>query len=177
MLRRTKKAILSILTASSLLIAGTLTATAASKLPDPTKAGFAEKLYRLDCGHSLANDESVWTPGRKCRTEYRILVNLLAAETGKRMVALGYRCSRSGVERPQGLVDPAKIDRLPSGQDVNWSTRGDWTQDKRHCLCRAIPYAWRPHRQRSLVPGFKNSDAASRVYLDQFSRWDERQRE
>ena len=41
----------------------TLTATAHSKLPDPTGAGFADKLYRLDGGHSLANDESVWTPG------------------------------------------------------------------------------------------------------------------
>jgi glyoxylase-like metal-dependent hydrolase (beta-lactamase superfamily II) len=26
-------------------------------------SGFADRLYRLDCGHSLANDESVWTPG------------------------------------------------------------------------------------------------------------------
>ena len=41
----------------------TLTATADSKLPDPTRAGFADKLYRLDGGHSLANDELVWTPG------------------------------------------------------------------------------------------------------------------
>jgi N-acyl homoserine lactone hydrolase len=41
----------------------TLTATAHSGLPDPTAAGFADKLYRLDGGHSLANDESVWTPG------------------------------------------------------------------------------------------------------------------
>ena len=40
-----------------------LTATAHSMLPDPTGAGFADKLYRLDGGHSLANDESVWTPG------------------------------------------------------------------------------------------------------------------
>ena len=63
MLKHARTTIISILAASSLLIAGTLTATAASKLPDPTKAGFAEKLYRLDCGHSLANDESVWTPG------------------------------------------------------------------------------------------------------------------
>jgi len=38
-------------------------ASAGSKLPDPRNAGFAEKLYRLDCGYSLANDESVWTPG------------------------------------------------------------------------------------------------------------------
>jgi N-acyl homoserine lactone hydrolase len=38
-------------------------AAASSKLPDPRGAGVADKLYRLDCGHSLANDESVWTPG------------------------------------------------------------------------------------------------------------------
>ena len=41
----------------------TLTATADSKLPDPIRAGSADKLYRLDGGHSLANDELVWTPG------------------------------------------------------------------------------------------------------------------
>jgi N-acyl homoserine lactone hydrolase len=46
-----------------LLMQGTKDAKADSKLPDPIKAGVAEKLYRLDCGHSLANDESVWTPG------------------------------------------------------------------------------------------------------------------
>jgi N-acyl homoserine lactone hydrolase len=38
-------------------------ANAQSRLPDPASAGVAERLYRLDCGHSLANDESVWTPG------------------------------------------------------------------------------------------------------------------
>jgi N-acyl homoserine lactone hydrolase len=46
-----------------LTMGGTPAANAESKLPDPVKAGFAERLYRLDCGHSLANDESVWTPG------------------------------------------------------------------------------------------------------------------
>src|SRR5579871_1064429 len=39
-------------------------ANASSKLPDVNKAANAERLYRLDCGHSLANDESVWTPGQ-----------------------------------------------------------------------------------------------------------------
>src|SRR5829696_6394980 len=29
----------------------------------PPNAGTADRLYRLNCGHSLANDESVWTPG------------------------------------------------------------------------------------------------------------------
>ena len=63
MLKHARTTIISILFASSLSIGGTLTAAGASNLPDPMKAGFAEKLYRLDCGHSLANDESVWTPG------------------------------------------------------------------------------------------------------------------
>jgi N-acyl homoserine lactone hydrolase len=63
MLKYARTAILSILPASSLLLDVTLAATADSRLPDATRAGFAERLYRLDCGHSLANDESVWTPG------------------------------------------------------------------------------------------------------------------
>jgi glyoxylase-like metal-dependent hydrolase (beta-lactamase superfamily II) len=45
------------------MMEGTPDANAASKLPDPIKAGVAEKLFRLDCGRSLANDESIWTPG------------------------------------------------------------------------------------------------------------------
>jgi N-acyl homoserine lactone hydrolase len=57
--KHARTTIISILVASSLSIGGALTAAGASKLPGPTKAGFAEKLYRLDCGHSLANDESV----------------------------------------------------------------------------------------------------------------------
>jgi glyoxylase-like metal-dependent hydrolase (beta-lactamase superfamily II) len=40
------------------------TAATAATLPDPARAGFADRLYRLDCGRSLANDESVWTPGK-----------------------------------------------------------------------------------------------------------------
>jgi N-acyl homoserine lactone hydrolase len=47
-----------------IMMVGTTGAGAGSILPDPANAGVAEKLYRLDCGHSLANDESVWTPGQ-----------------------------------------------------------------------------------------------------------------
>ncbi len=46
-----------------MIVAGTAAADASSKLPDSRNAAFAERLYRLDCGESLANDESVWTPG------------------------------------------------------------------------------------------------------------------
>jgi N-acyl homoserine lactone hydrolase len=63
MLRQTRVAASFFVLALMLVLEGTRYAEAASKLPDPINAGVAEKLYRLDCGHSLANDESVWTPG------------------------------------------------------------------------------------------------------------------
>jgi N-acyl homoserine lactone hydrolase len=63
MLRQTRMAVAFVALALMLMAEGTTDANTASTLPDPIKAGAAEKLYRLDCGHSLANDESVWTPG------------------------------------------------------------------------------------------------------------------
>jgi len=63
MLRQTRVAVSFVLCAFLLMMEGTPDANAGSKLPDPVNAGVAEKLFRLDCGRSLANDESVWTPG------------------------------------------------------------------------------------------------------------------
>jgi N-acyl homoserine lactone hydrolase len=63
MLRRSKAAVSIAVAAFSLMMVGTPDANADSKLPDPLKAGAAEKLFRLDCGRSVANDESVWTSG------------------------------------------------------------------------------------------------------------------
>jgi N-acyl homoserine lactone hydrolase len=63
-MRRQARAISFVVLALMLMMEDTPGANARSKLPDPTEAGAAEKLYRLDCGHSLANDESVWTPGK-----------------------------------------------------------------------------------------------------------------
>jgi len=51
------------------LMLGATRGANAGSLPDPIKAGVAERLYRLDCGHSLANDESVWTPGENVGRE------------------------------------------------------------------------------------------------------------
>jgi N-acyl homoserine lactone hydrolase len=44
------------------LLAGTAIVSS-QELPNASSAGFVEKLYRLDCGRSVANDESIWTPG------------------------------------------------------------------------------------------------------------------
>jgi N-acyl homoserine lactone hydrolase len=64
MLRQTKIAVWVVVIALLLIVEGALDARADSKLPDPLKAGVAQQLFRLDCGRSLANDESVWTPGQ-----------------------------------------------------------------------------------------------------------------
>jgi N-acyl homoserine lactone hydrolase len=64
MLRQTRAAAAFGVLALMLTVEATIDANAKSTLPDPIGAGVAEKLYRLDCGHSLANDESVWTPGK-----------------------------------------------------------------------------------------------------------------
>jgi N-acyl homoserine lactone hydrolase len=61
--RRAKVVATFVLVAFSLMVEATPDASAGSTLPDAIKAGVAEKLFRLDCGRSLANDESVWTPG------------------------------------------------------------------------------------------------------------------
>jgi hypothetical protein len=98
MINHTRTAIISILIASSFSIVSAWAEVVEKKLPEPATAGFAERLYRLDCGHSLANDESVWTPGGKRRKEHRILVNLLADKAWKSMGALGYRCSSIHLE-------------------------------------------------------------------------------
>jgi N-acyl homoserine lactone hydrolase len=59
------KVAMSLVAAAFLLIAeGAPDARAETKLPDPLNAGVAQQLFRLDCGRSVANDESVWTPGQ-----------------------------------------------------------------------------------------------------------------
>ena len=63
MWRQTRAAVSIVLFVFLLVMEGMPHAKAGSQLPDPINAGVAERLYRLDCGHSLANDESVWTLG------------------------------------------------------------------------------------------------------------------
>jgi len=64
MLRQIKAAILLVVVTLLLMVEGALDARADSKLPNPLNAGVAQQLFRLDCGRSVANDESVWTPGQ-----------------------------------------------------------------------------------------------------------------
>jgi len=108
---------------ASVLFGTNVTAAA----PGSARDGEIADLRRRVRAARWPDRETVSDPSEGVRTQYRILVNLLADNAGKPMGALGYRRSPIDVERPQRLVDPAKIDRLPSGQDDNRSTCGDRT--------------------------------------------------
>ena len=63
MLKQATVAVSYVLVVLSFVIGNARDVNADTALPDPIKVGVAEKLFRMDCGRSLANDESVWTPG------------------------------------------------------------------------------------------------------------------
>jgi N-acyl homoserine lactone hydrolase len=102
MLKRARTAILSFLAAASLLVDGPLTATAEVRLPDATSAGFAEKLYRLDCGHSLANDESVWTPGENVGRSIEFSSTCWLIRRGKEWLLWDTGVPESALNDPNG---------------------------------------------------------------------------
>jgi N-acyl homoserine lactone hydrolase len=109
MSRLTRTAILSFLAAASLLLGGTLTATADSGLPDATKAGFADKLYRLDCGHSLANDESVWTPGENVGRSIQFSSTCWLIQHGKEWLLWDTGVPQSALNDPKGWSTLPKL--------------------------------------------------------------------
>jgi N-acyl homoserine lactone hydrolase len=109
MLKHARTTIISILFAASLSIGGTPTAAGASKLPDPAKAGFAEKLYRLDCGHSLANDESVWTPGENVGRSIEFSSTCWLIKRGSEWVLWDTGVPESALNDPKGWSTLPKL--------------------------------------------------------------------
>jgi glyoxylase-like metal-dependent hydrolase (beta-lactamase superfamily II) len=87
----------------------TLTATADSKLPDPTRAGFADKLYRLDGGHSLANDESVWTPGENVGKSIEFSSTCWLIQRGKEWLLWDTGVPESALNDPKGWSTLPKL--------------------------------------------------------------------
>ena len=109
MLKRARTAILSFLAAASLLVDGPLTATAEVRLPDATSAGFAEKLYRLDCGHSLANDELVWTPGENVGRSIEFSSTCWLIRRGKEWLLWDTGVPESALNDPNGWSTLPKL--------------------------------------------------------------------
>ena len=107
--KRTTMAILSFLAAASVWLGCTLAATAGSGLPDAAKAGFADKLFRLDCGHSLANDESVWTPGENVGRSIEFLSTCWLIERGNEWLLWDTGVPEATLNDPKGWSTLPKL--------------------------------------------------------------------
>ena len=90
-------------------MSSTLTANADSKLPDPIRAGFADKLYRLDGGHSLANDESVWTPGENVGKSIQFSSTCWLIEHGNEWLLWDTGVPESALNDPRGWSTLPKL--------------------------------------------------------------------
>jgi N-acyl homoserine lactone hydrolase len=84
-------------------------ATAGSKLPDPQSAGIAERLYRLDCGHSLANDESVWTPGENVGRDIEFSSTCWLIKHGREWLLWDTGVPESSLNDPKGWSTLPKL--------------------------------------------------------------------
>ena len=86
-----------------------LTATANSRLPDATRARFADKLYRLDGGHSLANDESVWTPGENVGRSIEFSSTCWLIQRGNEWLLWDTGVPKSALNDPKGWSTLPKL--------------------------------------------------------------------
>jgi N-acyl homoserine lactone hydrolase len=109
MLRQTRVAASFGVLALLLMLAGTRGANARSQLPDPIRAGVAEKLYRLDCGHSLANDESVWTPGENVGRHIEFSSTCWLAKHGSEWLLWDTGVPETALNDPQGWSTLPKL--------------------------------------------------------------------
>jgi N-acyl homoserine lactone hydrolase len=88
---------------------GATVATGDSKLPNPTRAAFADRLYRLDGGHSLANDESVWTPGENVGKSIEFSSTCWLIEHGKEWLLWDTGVPESALNDPKGWSTLPKL--------------------------------------------------------------------
>jgi len=95
--------------AASVSLDGTSTATTVSRLPDATTAGVADKLYRLDGGHSLANDESVWTPGENVGRSIQFSSTCWLIQRGNQWLLWDTGVPESALNDPKGWSTLPKL--------------------------------------------------------------------
>jgi len=109
MLRQTRVAVSLVALALMLFFDGMHDARAAFKLPDPQRAGAADKLYRLDCGHSLANDESVWTPGENVGRDIEFSSTCWLIKNGKQWLLWDTGVPETALNDPKGWSTLPKL--------------------------------------------------------------------
>jgi glyoxylase-like metal-dependent hydrolase (beta-lactamase superfamily II) len=86
-----------------------LAAPTRAGLPDPAAAGVADKLYRLDGGHSLANDESVWTPGENVGRSIEFSSTCWLIQRGSQWLLWDTGVPESALNDPKGWSTLPKL--------------------------------------------------------------------
>jgi N-acyl homoserine lactone hydrolase len=109
MFRQARAAIAFVMLAFMCMWEGAGVASASSQLPDPIHAGVAEKLYRLDCGHSLANDESVWTPGENFGRDIEFSSTCWVMKHGREWLLWDTGVPESSLNDPRGWSTLPKL--------------------------------------------------------------------
>jgi glyoxylase-like metal-dependent hydrolase (beta-lactamase superfamily II) len=84
-------------------------ANAGSVLPEPSGSGSADRLYRLDCGHSLANDESVWTPGENAGRDIQFSSTCWLIKHGSEWLLWDTGVPESSLNDPNGWSTLPKL--------------------------------------------------------------------
>ena len=79
------------------------------RLPDPTRAGLADKLYRLDGGHSRANDELVWTPGENVGRSIEFSSTCWLIKRGDQWLLWDTGVPQSALHDPEGWSTLPKL--------------------------------------------------------------------
>ena len=109
MLTQAKVATSFVLVAFSLMMEGTPGANAGSKLPDPIKAGVAEKLFSIGLWSFPRKRRVGMDAGRKRRTQYRILVYLLVIKHGSEWLLWDAGVPESALNDPRGWSTLPKL--------------------------------------------------------------------
>ena len=109
MIKQTKVAITAVLMMTSFSMGAVRAGGTGSNLPSAVNAGFAEKLYRLDCGHSLANDESVWTPGANAGKSIEFSSTCWLIKKGGRWVLWDTGVPQATLDDPKGWSTLPKL--------------------------------------------------------------------
>lgn len=98
------------LAASVWLMSGvTSAAEPVSALPGPARAGTADRLFRLDCGRSVANDESVWTPGENVGRSIRFSSTCWLIKHGDAWLLWDTGVPQSALNNPDGWSTLPKL--------------------------------------------------------------------
>ena len=141
-----KHAISFVLVAFLLMMEGGRKRTQTPNYQIPSTPVSPKSFFRLDCGRSLANDESVWTPGENVGRSIEFSSTCWLIKHGSEWLLWDTGVPEAALNDPRGWSTLPKLivyhlDKTLTDQLAEIGLKpGDI------CSCCNIAHAWRPHR-------------------------------